>query len=152
MRALRAIRAAYSPDGVNLGVNIGRAAGAGVPTHLHVHVLPRWSGDTNFMTTVAERPGDARRSAHRLRQAAGGLARVASPPWPTTTRTTTDDEGDALPKDLDVTAYVGPYVFPDIRRRRIAAACYVVIGAGSLWAGHRRRQPRARVRRRAPAR
>jgi len=54
VRALRAVRAAYSPDGVNLGVNIGRAAGAGVPTHLHVHLLPRWSGDTNFMTTVAE--------------------------------------------------------------------------------------------------
>ena len=54
VRALRAIRAAYDPDGVNLGVNIGRAAGAGVPTHLHVHVLPRWNGDTNFMTTVAE--------------------------------------------------------------------------------------------------
>ena len=54
VRALRAIRAAYNPDGVNLGANIGRAAGAGVPTHLHVHVLPRWSGDTNFMTTVAE--------------------------------------------------------------------------------------------------
>ena len=54
VRALRAIRAAYNPDGVNFGVNIGRAAGAGVPTHLHVHVLPRWSGDTNFMTTVAE--------------------------------------------------------------------------------------------------
>jgi ATP adenylyltransferase len=54
VRALRAIRAAYNPDGVNLGVNIGRAAGAGVPTHLHVHVLPRWSGDTNFMTSVAE--------------------------------------------------------------------------------------------------
>ena len=53
IRALRAIRAAYSPDGVNLGVNIGRAAGAGVPTHLHVHVLPRWNGDTNFMTTTA---------------------------------------------------------------------------------------------------
>jgi ATP adenylyltransferase len=53
VRALRAVRAAYSPDGVNLGVNIGRAAGAGVPTHLHVHVLPRWSGDTNFTTTVA---------------------------------------------------------------------------------------------------
>jgi ATP adenylyltransferase len=54
VRALRAIRSAYNPDGVNLGVNIGRAAGAGVPTHLHVHVLPRWSGDTNFMTSVAE--------------------------------------------------------------------------------------------------
>jgi hypothetical protein len=44
-------------------------------------------------------------------------------------------EGDALPEELDVTAYVGPYVFPDIRRRRIAAACYAVIGAASLWAG-----------------
>ena len=45
------------------------------------------------------------------------------------------DAGDALPEDLDVTAYVGPYVFPDIRRRRIAGACYVVIGAVSLWGG-----------------
>jgi len=54
LRALRAIRAAYHPDGVNVGANLGRAAGAGVPGHLHVHVLPRWSGDTNFMTSVAE--------------------------------------------------------------------------------------------------
>ncbi len=54
VRALRAIRAAYGPDGVNVGVNIGRAAGAGVPNHLHVHLLPRWNGDTNWMTTVAE--------------------------------------------------------------------------------------------------
>ena len=54
VRALRAVRAAYNPDGFNLGVNIGRAAGAGVPGHLHEHVLPRWNGDTNFMTSVAE--------------------------------------------------------------------------------------------------
>jgi len=53
-RALSAIQRAYNPDGANLGANLGRAAGAGVPGHLHVHVLPRWSGDTNFMTTVAE--------------------------------------------------------------------------------------------------
>jgi ATP adenylyltransferase len=53
-QAVRAIRAAYRPGGVNVGMNIGHAAGAGVPTHLHVHVLPRWNGDTNFMTTVAE--------------------------------------------------------------------------------------------------
>lgn len=45
------------------------------------------------------------------------------------------EPGDELPEDLDVTAYVGPYVFPDIRRRRIAGACYVVIGAVSLWGG-----------------
>ena len=46
--------AAYHPDGINVGVNIGRAGGAGIPGHVHVHVLPRWNGDTNFMTTVAE--------------------------------------------------------------------------------------------------
>jgi ATP adenylyltransferase len=54
VRALLAIREAYAPDGVNVGANIGRAAGAGVPDHLHVHVLPRWTGDTNFTTSVAE--------------------------------------------------------------------------------------------------
>ena len=54
LRALKAIRAAYGPDGVNVGANLGRAAGAGVPGHLHVHLLPRWNGDTNFITTVAE--------------------------------------------------------------------------------------------------
>ena len=49
-----ALRRAYSPDGLNVGANLGRSAGAGVPGHFHVHVLPRWNGDTNFMTTVAE--------------------------------------------------------------------------------------------------
>ena len=49
-----AIERAYGCDGVNLGMNLGKAAGAGVPDHLHAHVLPRWDGDTNFMTVVAE--------------------------------------------------------------------------------------------------
>jgi len=49
-----AIEGAYQCDGVNVGLNLGSAAGAGVPDHLHVHVLPRWQGDTNFMTAVAE--------------------------------------------------------------------------------------------------
>lgn len=53
-RAVGAVRAAYSPDGVNVGLNLGSAAGAGVPDHLHVHVLPRWTADANFMTAVAE--------------------------------------------------------------------------------------------------
>ncbi|MGQ0743570.1 MAG: HIT family protein [Acidimicrobiales bacterium] len=53
-RAVAALRQAYEPDGINLGANIGRAAGAGVPGHLHLHCLPRFNGDTNFMTTVAE--------------------------------------------------------------------------------------------------
>ena len=52
-RIERAIREVYSPDGLNLGMNMGEAAGAGVAEHLHLHELPRWSGDTNFMTTVA---------------------------------------------------------------------------------------------------
>jgi ATP adenylyltransferase len=50
----RILRQLYSPDGVNLGMNIGRAAGAGVVGHIHMHVLPRWVGDSNFMTVVAE--------------------------------------------------------------------------------------------------
>lgn len=52
--AVTALRAAYLPDGLNIGANLGRAAGAGIPDHFHVHALPRWSGDTNFMTSVAE--------------------------------------------------------------------------------------------------
>lgn len=53
-QAVGALRRAYRPDGLNVGANLGRAAGAGLPGHFHMHVLPRWNGDSNFMTTVAE--------------------------------------------------------------------------------------------------
>ena len=48
------LEAVYQPDGLNLGMNIGEAAGAGIAPHVHLHMLPRWSGDANFMTTVAD--------------------------------------------------------------------------------------------------
>ena len=48
------LRQLYAPDGVNLGMNIGKAAGAGVAGHVHMHILPRWIGDTNFMTVAGE--------------------------------------------------------------------------------------------------
>ena len=71
-RAVVAIKKALSPEGVNIGANLGRVAGAGVPGHAHLHALPRWSGDTNFMTTIAEArviPEDLRTTWKRLRDA-----------------------------------------------------------------------------------
>jgi ATP adenylyltransferase len=53
-RSEAAIREAYRPEGMNIGINIGQGAGAGVAGHLHVHLCPRWTGDTNFMTALAE--------------------------------------------------------------------------------------------------
>lgn len=53
-RALRALGKAFEPDGFNLGVNLGRAAGAGIEEHVHQHIVPRWNGDVNFMPLLSE--------------------------------------------------------------------------------------------------
>jgi ATP adenylyltransferase len=74
----RALNALYSPHGMNFGLNLGQAAGAGVAGHLHLHALPRWIGDTNFMTTVAETrvmPEDLDITWERMRTAFAGLAK-----------------------------------------------------------------------------
>jgi diadenosine tetraphosphate (Ap4A) HIT family hydrolase len=73
--AVVAIKAAYAPHGVNVGLNLGEAAGAGIPSHMHVHVLPRWNADSNFMTAVAE--------VRVLPEALGDTWRKLRAAWPT---------------------------------------------------------------------
>jgi ATP adenylyltransferase len=53
-RSMYAIREAFGPDGFNLGINISRVAGAGIKDHVHLHLVPRWAGDSNFMAVIAE--------------------------------------------------------------------------------------------------
>jgi ATP adenylyltransferase len=74
------LREVYHPDGLNLGLNIGKSAGAGVAEHIHLHVLPRWTGDANFMTSIAETrilPEDLEETWKRLRAAFAADAGVA---------------------------------------------------------------------------
>ena len=79
--AERALAAEYRPHGVNYGANVGRVAGAGFPGHLHLHLVPRWNGDTNFMPVVGETkvlPESLTRTWSRLRRAIRGLKPAAS--------------------------------------------------------------------------
>ena len=76
-----ALTEAYSPQGINIGINLGRPAGAGVLDHLHVHLVPRWNGDTNFMTVVGNvrvMPEDLQSTAAKLRPIFERLAREDS--------------------------------------------------------------------------
>jgi ATP adenylyltransferase len=80
-RAEIALSEAYQPQGINVGMNLGRPAGAGVLDHLHMHLVPRWTGDTNFMTVVGNvrvLPEELPRTAERLRPIFDRLSRVAT--------------------------------------------------------------------------
>ena len=69
---IQAIREEYRPQGFNVGINIGRVAGAGIESHVHVHIVPRWSGDTNFMPVIAGTkvlPEDLKTTWVRVRRA-----------------------------------------------------------------------------------
>jgi len=78
---VRAIKAAYQPEGINVGVNLGRPAGGSVSEHLHVHVVPRWTGDGNFMTATANTrtlPEALPDSAAKIRNAWSGQGSLRS--------------------------------------------------------------------------
>jgi ATP adenylyltransferase len=104
-RAVRALREAMSPDGYNLGMNLGRVAGAGIPDHVHWHVVPRWNGDTNFMPVLGETrvlPESVEDTYRKLRPRFGTRVELvpSDPEWPARYRR----EADRIAKALGPTA------------------------------------------------
>ena len=78
----RILEAAYAPHGINIGMNLGKVAGAGLPDHYHVHLVPRWEGDTNFMSVTADTrlvPEELLQTRDRLRPLFARLAAAGEP-------------------------------------------------------------------------
>jgi diadenosine tetraphosphate (Ap4A) HIT family hydrolase len=78
--AVRVVRSVYRPDGMNVGLNLGRPAGGSVPDHLHVHVVPRWTGDSNFMAAISNTQNLPEALADTAAKVRAGWSALASAP------------------------------------------------------------------------
>ena len=144
-----ALKSTLRCDGVNVGINLGRPAGGSQADHLHVHCVPRWVGDANFMAVVGGSqvmpvalPDDLDPASGALahRRYAADMTEQPEDPAPDEVQVDAvdpieDEYVDELPEDLDLAEFVGPHTFPNNNRRRIPAALYLLFGAAcvALW-------------------